>query len=134
MLMLGLWFGDVGWMLGLIPGCFVFLYLCKTFEDKSERLKAIGAETPSDTATCVECGGVFQVENMIAHSGLHVCARCKPVFLQKLVEGANIASNSTAEPGRTKLVPLWFWLLLVIVALAAVILAFLFPITSHAPM
>jgi hypothetical protein len=38
-------------------------------------------------AVCAECGGAFNVHNMIAHNGLHVCARCKPIFLQKLAEG-----------------------------------------------
>lgn len=42
----------------------------------------------SEETNCVECGGAFKVVDMIAHAHQHVCARCKPVFLQKLSEGA----------------------------------------------
>jgi len=49
---------------------------------------------PITEAVCAECRDVFDVESMIAHNGLHVCARCKPIFLQRLVEGAKISSAS----------------------------------------
>jgi len=41
---------------------------------------------------CAECQGMFNIQNMIEHLDLHVCARCKPSFLQKLAEGAKLAS------------------------------------------
>jgi len=41
-------------------------------------------------AKCVECGGTFPFDDMIRHGAVHVCANCKPVFMQKLVEGAQI--------------------------------------------
>jgi hypothetical protein len=44
--------------------------------------------SPLDTATCVECRAVFNLDDLICHGGTFVCARCKPVFLQKLAEGA----------------------------------------------
>ena len=57
--------------------------------------KYLRDESPStgiaDQAVCAECSGIFNVQNMIALAGVHVCARCKPLFLQKLSEGANIA-------------------------------------------
>ncbi len=40
---------------------------------------------------------VSDSQNMIAHGGDHVCARCKPILLQKLAEGATVAPPS-AEP------------------------------------
>ncbi len=42
------------------------------------------------TANCAECSLVFPVENMIRYKNVYVCANCKPVFMQKLSEGAQI--------------------------------------------
>ena len=39
---------------------------------------------------CVECRNVFPIEETIPHGNKRVCAACKPVFLQKLAEGAKI--------------------------------------------
>lgn len=36
---------------------------------------------------CAECHQSFPPEEVIQLNGLHVCARCKPVFVQKLREG-----------------------------------------------
>jgi uncharacterized RDD family membrane protein YckC len=44
-------------------------------------------------AACAECGSSFAVEDMIRHGAAYVCAKCKPVFLQKLAEGADISSG-----------------------------------------
>jgi len=38
-------------------------------------------------STCVECGGSFPASEMITLAGGPVCARCKPLRLQKLREG-----------------------------------------------
>lgn len=47
-----------------------------------------GAGAPE--AVCTECGGVFPTDNMIRYGNAHVCANCKPVFMQKLAEGAKL--------------------------------------------
>jgi hypothetical protein len=75
---------------------------------------------PSTTAPCAECGHMFDVAAMIAHGGLYVCAQCKPVFLQKLAEGAD-------SGGRTKRrgPELWVVLFCVVAILAALFLAIL---------
>jgi uncharacterized RDD family membrane protein YckC len=39
-------------------------------------------------AVCVECGKIYNMDDMIRHGGSYVCAGCKPVFMQKLAEGA----------------------------------------------
>jgi len=39
---------------------------------------------------CVECGRAFQAEEMIQYGSAWVCAACKPVFFQRLKEGAPI--------------------------------------------
>jgi len=49
-------------------------------------------------ATCAECGAVFDIQDLISYSGVHVCARCKPVFFQRVAEGATIPPGSA--PGR----------------------------------
>lgn len=49
-----------------------------------------GAQSAGSQARCTECGGTFPVENMIRYGAAHVCANCKPAFVQKLAEGATI--------------------------------------------
>ena len=41
----------------------------------------------SEEAVCGECGGVFLASEMVEIRGAKVCARCKPVRLQKIQEG-----------------------------------------------
>lgn len=41
-------------------------------------------------AVCAECGKVFPIDETIRHGNARVCAACKPVFLQKLQEGASV--------------------------------------------
>jgi len=49
---------------------------------------------PSGEAACAECGGVFNVQDMIPYGNVHVCAGCKPVFMQKLAEGARVNTGT----------------------------------------
>lgn len=44
----------------------------------------------SPEAACAECGKLFAIQDMIRHGGAYICANCKPVFMQKLAEGAQI--------------------------------------------
>jgi uncharacterized RDD family membrane protein YckC len=41
-------------------------------------------------AVCTECGKIFPIDEMIRHGNARICANCKPVFMQKLSEGAQI--------------------------------------------
>jgi uncharacterized RDD family membrane protein YckC len=43
-----------------------------------------------DEVTCAECGKQFPAIETIRHGNAYVCAGCKPVFLQKLAEGARL--------------------------------------------
>ena len=52
---------------------------------------------PEGQARCNECGELFAANDMIRHGSLHVCAACKPRFMQKLSEGAQ--ANGMAKPG-----------------------------------
>lgn len=64
---------------------------------------ALGANTPrpavpaaaagSPAQVCRECGGLFPADEMISYEGRFVCAGCKPLFFQKIREGASIAGQ-----------------------------------------
>jgi hypothetical protein len=42
----------------------------------------------SGQAQCCECHGYFSTDEMIRHSDLFICVNCKPIFIQRLREGA----------------------------------------------
>lgn len=50
-------------------------------------------------AVCAECGKIFPAAETIRHGNVHVCAACKPVFLQKLSEGAPINTGGLNYAG-----------------------------------
>jgi len=56
------------------------------------------AEATSE-AVCLECGRIFNMNDMIRHGQGYVCANCKPVFLQKISEG--LSSRGQAGGGGT---------------------------------
>ena len=41
-------------------------------------------------AVCGECRKIFPIDEMIRHGSTRICSACKPVFMQKLSEGAKI--------------------------------------------
>lgn len=42
----------------------------------------------STDVVCAQCNGIFPRENTIQYGSTYVCATCKPIFVQKLKEGA----------------------------------------------
>jgi uncharacterized RDD family membrane protein YckC len=50
----------------------------------------VGSALSTGEAICAECGKIFPATEMIRYGSAYVCAGCKPVFLQKLSEGAKI--------------------------------------------
>lgn len=46
--------------------------------------------TSGPGAVCAECGRMFDINDMIRHGDAYICAGCKPIFMQKLAEGAKI--------------------------------------------
>jgi uncharacterized RDD family membrane protein YckC len=48
---------------------------------------------------CVECRRIFPIDETIPHGNVRVCAGCKPVFLQKLAEGARLNSAELEYAG-----------------------------------
>jgi hypothetical protein len=58
-----------------------------------------GAMSASGDVICAECGKTFTRENAIQYGTTWVCATCKPVFLQKLREGAAPGASPLGQPG-----------------------------------
>jgi uncharacterized membrane protein len=53
-----------------------------------------GAVTQAGAGTCVECGRIFPSQDMVAYEGSLVCAACKPLFFQRIQEGAASLGNT----------------------------------------
>src|SRR5436190_7067088 len=53
---------------------------------------AAAATSTAETveAVCAECGGIFAKEEIIRFGEAYVCRNCKPIFMQKLAEGARL--------------------------------------------
>lgn len=56
-------------------------------------------ENSSNEAVCAECNRIFNTSDMIRHGNIHICAQCKPVFMQKLAEGAKIETGALNYAG-----------------------------------
>jgi uncharacterized RDD family membrane protein YckC len=50
-------------------------------------------------AVCAECGNLFAIQDMIRHGQIYICANCKPVFMQKLAEGAKLNTGELNYAG-----------------------------------
>src|SRR5579864_5309354 len=61
--------------------------------------EAVSTTAPAGQAVCAECGGVFNIQDTIAYGNARVCARCKPVFIQKLAEGAKLRTGGMEFAG-----------------------------------
>src|SRR5882724_7135353 len=58
-----------------------------------------GAPFGGEVKPCVECGKMFFAQDMIRHGNVYVCANCKPVFMQKLSEGARVDGSTFRYAG-----------------------------------
>jgi uncharacterized RDD family membrane protein YckC len=67
--------------------------------DSGENVKTTAAFPPAEAtdktteAVCSECGNIFPIDEMIRHGNARICANCKPIFMQKLSEGAQIKTG-----------------------------------------
>jgi uncharacterized RDD family membrane protein YckC len=52
-----------------------------------------------DEVVCTECNRVFKTQDTIAVGNSRVCAACKPLFLQKLAEGAPVSTGTLRYAG-----------------------------------
>lgn len=64
-----------------------------------------GALNPNEIV-CAECGKIFPKENAIQYGTSWVCAGCKPIFLQRLREGAT-AGSIGYPPGEMRFAGFW---------------------------
>lgn len=60
---------------------------------RPEVIPSAGTATGVANVVCSQCGGLFPVNEVIRYGGTAVCAACKPIFVQKLKEGANVAGG-----------------------------------------
>ena len=60
---------------------------------------AAGNSPSANEVVCAECGKIFPAAETIRHGNASVCAGCKPVFLQKLAEGARINTGELKYAG-----------------------------------
>ena len=65
----------------------------------NELAATTAAVTAGAEAVCAECGGIFDKIEMIQLGNAHICAKCKPVFLQKLAEGVQINTGELRYAG-----------------------------------
>ncbi len=54
---------------------------------------ATAAASAGQTATCSECQGEFPADQMVQYERHFICAKCKPVFFQRIQEGGSMPSN-----------------------------------------
>jgi uncharacterized RDD family membrane protein YckC len=59
----------------------------------------VSAAGENPQAVCAECGNMFAIQDMIRHGTVYICANCKPVFMQKLAEGAQINTGELHYAG-----------------------------------
>ncbi|MDR3401800.1 MAG: RDD family protein [Chthoniobacter sp.] len=48
----------------------------------------------SSAVACSQCGRLFPADETVTYEGRHVCAECKPLFFQRIKEGAPITGQS----------------------------------------
>ena len=58
-----------------------------------------GTTTGAPEAVCAECGNIFPIGDMVRFGGAHVCANCKPIYVQKLSEGAPLQTGGLNYAG-----------------------------------
>ncbi len=68
----------------LMPG-----YAPAALDGDSESIQQAG----QDQAVCIECNGVFDINDMVPYAGTHVCATCKPLLFQRIKEGVPLPSQ-----------------------------------------
>lgn len=54
---------------------------------------AVSGSGNSSAAACSQCGRLFPADDMVSYEGRYVCAECKPLFFQKLKEGASVVGE-----------------------------------------
>jgi uncharacterized RDD family membrane protein YckC len=67
-----------------------------------------GSHSPTEPeVVCAECGRMFPTSETIRYGKARVCAGCKPVFLQKLSEGASLGRRRPGHAGEMAYAGFW---------------------------
>ena len=53
----------------------------------------VGMGVGTGAAACSQCGRLFSADDMVTYEGRYVCAECKPLFFQKIKEGALVVGD-----------------------------------------
>src|SRR5689334_21445237 len=63
---------------------------------------ARGTFLPPGRALCAECSKEFSVDDLVQYQNFRVCAQCKPIFFQRVREGAALPSQGSVwRSGKT---------------------------------
>jgi len=65
--------------------------LGRVAKQKKSSAQKLQKTAATGQAVCSECGRAFPEEEMISFENAKVCAGCKPMFVQKIKEGVNVA-------------------------------------------
>ena len=55
---------------------------------------------PASSAICIECEQAFPSDELVLIQHSWVCAQCKPIFLQRLIEGATLPGDGFWRMGK----------------------------------
>ncbi len=83
------------------PNTYVFREGMTNWQPYHQVVGGAGLSTTAgpNEGVCVECGKVFPQDQLMQHGQYFVCAQCKPVFLQKLAEGAAVGGQPVHYAG-----------------------------------
>jgi uncharacterized RDD family membrane protein YckC len=59
----------------------------------TSQIGAVNTPIAANEVVCAECGRIFPMDETIQFGTSRVCAGCKPIFMQKLAEGAKIGGE-----------------------------------------
>ena len=51
------------------------------------------SSTDTSAQACSQCGRLFPADEMVSYEGRSICAECKPIFFQKIKEGAAVVGQ-----------------------------------------
>lgn len=54
---------------------------------------AVSGTSRTGAAACSQCGRLFPADDMVSYEGRYICAECKPLFFQKIKEGAAVTGE-----------------------------------------
>jgi uncharacterized RDD family membrane protein YckC len=65
----------------------------QAYRELSASAGTVASGAPAGGVVCRECGNTFPMDQVVNVAGSYVCAACKPIFMQKLQEGAVVAGS-----------------------------------------